>query len=145
MLFRSSVWGHPIHYRTGSGTSAVAMQQRLWLLRSFPLITDEITTNNRKDFEWFPAFLFSMSEGRGKERMESGANKERLNLSTWASYALMSSNRGAVDYLMGARLHSSEGEIRRLLENIIDEKLNWTPEEIEIIKSLQHKIGRAHV
>ena len=42
---------------------------------------------------------------------------------------------------MGARLHSSEGEIRRLLENIIDEKLNWTPEEIEIIKSLQHNYG----
>ena len=139
----ASVWGHPIHYRTGSGTSAVAMQQRLGLLRSFPLITDEITTNNRKDFEWFPAFLFSMSEGRGKERMESGANKERLNLSTWASFALMSSNRGAVDYLMGARLHSSEGEIRRLLENIIDEKLNWTPEEIELIKSLQHNYGVA--
>ena len=28
----ASVWGHPIHYRTGSGTSAVAMQQRLGLL-----------------------------------------------------------------------------------------------------------------
>lgn len=133
----ASVWGHPIHYRTGSGTSAVAMQQRLGLLRNLPLITDEITTNNRKDFEWFPAFLFSMSEGRGKERMESGTNRERLNLSTWAGMSLMSSNRGAVDYLMGERQHSSEGEIRRLLEFIMDEKLEWTPEEIEIIKSLQ--------
>ena len=71
----AAIWGHPVHYRTGSGTSAVAMQQRLGLLRSLPLITDEITTNNRKDFEWFPAFLFSMSEGRGKERMESGPTR----------------------------------------------------------------------
>jgi hypothetical protein len=68
----ASIWGHPQHYRTGSGTSPVAMQQRLGHLRSLPMITDEITTNNRKDFEWFPAFLFSMSEGRGKERMEVG-------------------------------------------------------------------------
>ena len=139
----ASVWGHPIHYRTGSGTSAVAMQQRLGLLHSIPLVTDEITTNNRKDFEWFPAFLFSMSEGRGKERMESGANKERLNLSTWSSFALMSSNRNAVDYLMGARLHSSEGEIRRLLELLIDDKLEWTSDEIEVIKSLQQNYGVA--
>ena len=139
----ASIWGHPIHYRTGSGTSAVAMQQRLGLLHSMPLVTDEITTNNRKDFEWFPAFLFSMSEGRGKERMESGANKERLNLSTWSSYALMSSNRNAVDYLMGARLHSSEGEIRRLLELLIDDKLEWSAEEIEVIKSLQQNYGVA--
>jgi hypothetical protein len=132
----ASIWGHPIHYRTGSGTSPVAMQQRLGHLRSLPLITDEITTNNRKDFEWFPAFLFSMSEGRGKERMESGTNKERLNLSTWATLALMSSNRPAVDYMTGERKHSSEGELRRMIEFNMDVKLEWTQEEIEIIKSL---------
>lgn len=139
----ASVWGHPIHYRTGSGTSAVAMQQRLGLLRNLPLITDEITTNNRKDFEWFPAFLFSMSEGRGKERMESGTNRERLNLSVWAALAIMSSNRPAIDYLTAVRQHSSEGELRRLIELSMDEKLEWDPEEIEIIKSLQHNFGIA--
>jgi hypothetical protein len=139
----ASFWGHPIHYRTGSGTSAVAMQQRLGLLRSLPLITDEITTNNRKDFEWFPAFLFSMSEGRGKERMESGTNRERLNLSTWAAMAIMSSNRPAIDYLTAVRQHSSEGELRRLIELPMDEKLEWDAAEIEIIKSLQSNYGVA--
>ena len=139
----ASIWGHPIHYRTGSGTSAVAMQQRLGHLRSLPLVTDEITTNNRNDFEWFPAFLFSMSEGRGKERMESGTNRERLNLSVWAALALMSSNRPAVDYLTGVRQHSSEGELRRLIEMSMDEKLEWDADEIEIIKSLQSNYGVA--
>ena len=139
----ASIWGHPIHYRTGSGTSPVAMQQRLGHLRSLPLITDEITTNNRKDFEWFPAFLFSMSEGRGKERMESGTNKERLNLSTWATLALMSSNRPAVDYMTGERKHSSEGELRRMIEFNMDVKLEWSQEEIEIIKTLPFNFGVA--
>ena len=133
----ASIWGHPIHYRTGAGTSPVAMQQRLGMLRSLPLITDEITTNNRKDFEWFPAFLFSMSEGRGKERMESGTNKERLNLSIWSAISLMSSNRPAVDYMTGDRKHSSEGELRRFIEFSMDQKLEWTSDEIETIKSLQ--------
>ena len=79
-----------------------------------------------------------MSEGRGKERMESGANKERLNLSIWQTIAIMSSNRPAVDYMTGARQHSSEGELRRLIEYGMDEKLDWNTEEIEVIKSLQN-------
>ena len=141
----ASIWGHPVHYRTGSGTSAVAMQQRLGHLRSLPLITDEITTNNRKDFEWFPAFLFSMSEGRGKERMESGTNRERLNLSTWATLAIMSSNRGAVDYLAGGRSHASEGELRRLIEFPMDQKLEWSQDEIALIKSLHQNHGTAGI
>jgi hypothetical protein len=119
------------------------MQQRLGHLRSLPLVTDEITTNNRRDFEWFPAFLFSMSEGRGKERMESGTNRERLNLSIWAALALMSSNRPAIDYLTSVRQHSSEGELRRLIEMPMDEKLQWDAQEIEIIKSLQHNYAVA--
>jgi len=132
----ASVWGHPVHYRTGKGTSPVAMQQRLGLLNSFPLITDEITSKNRADFEWFPAFLLDMTEGRGKERMESGSNKERMNLSTWMTVAIMSSNTHVVDYLTGGRKHASEGELRRLLEFIMDQDLSWEPHEIEIIKSL---------
>lgn len=139
----ASVWGHPTHYRTGKSTSPVAMQQRLGLLNNHPLITDEITAKNRKDFEWLPEFLLDMTEGRGKERMESGTNKERLNLSTWMTVCLMSSNTHVVDYLTGGRDHSSEGELRRLLEFTFEEVLSWEPHEIEIVKSLQHNYGVA--
>jgi len=139
----ASVWGHPTHYRTGKSTSPVAMQQRLGLLNSHPLITDEITAKNRAAPEWLPEFLLDMTEGRGKERMESGSNKERLNLSTWMTVCLMSSNTHVVDYLTGGRDHSSEGELRRLLEFTFEEELSWEPHEIEIIKSLQHNYGVA--
>ena len=137
----ASFWGHPTHYRTGKSTSPVAMQQRLGLLNSHPLITDEITSKNRSDFEWLPEFLLDMTEGRGKERMESGSNKERLNLSTWMTTCLMSSNTHVVDYLTGGRKHSSEGELRRLIEFVLDQELVWEPHEIEIVKSLQHNYG----
>jgi len=139
----ASVWGHPVHYRTSKGTSPVAMQQRLGLLNSCPLITDEITAKNRKDFEWFPEYLLDKTEGRGKERMESGANRERLNLSTWQTMSFMSSNTHGVDYLTGGRKHSSEGELRRLLEFIMDQELRWEPHEIEVIKSLSSNYGVA--
>jgi hypothetical protein len=115
----------------------------LGLLNSHPLITDEITAKNRAAPEWLPEFLLDMTEGRGKERMESGSNKERLNLSTWMTTCLMSSNTHVVDYLTGGRDHSSEGELRRLLEFTFEEALTWEPHEIEIIKSLQYNYGVA--
>jgi len=139
----ASVWGHPVHYRTGKSTSPVAMQQRLGLLNSHPLITDELTSKNRANFEWLPEFLLDMTEGRGKERMESGANKERINLSTWMTCAIMSSNTHVVDGLTGGRKHSSEGELRRLLEFILTKTCEWEPHEIEVIKSLQHNYAVA--
>ena len=132
----ASIWGHPVHYRTGKSTSPVAMQQRLGLLGTLPLITDELTSKNRANFEWLPEFLLDMTEGRGKERMESGANKERINLSTWMTNAIMSSNTHVVDGLTGGRKHSSEGELRRLLEFILTKELEWEASEIEITKSL---------
>jgi len=139
----ASIWGHPVHYRTGKSTSPVAMQQRLGLLCSMPLITDELTSKNRANFEWLPEFLLDMTEGRGKERMESGANKERINLSTWMTNAIMSSNTHVVDGLTGGRKHSSEGELRRLLEFILTQELTWEPYEIEIIKSLHNNYAVA--
>jgi len=137
----ASIWGHPVHYRTGKSTSPVAMQQRLGLFNSLPLVTDEITSKNRKDFEWLPEFLLDMTEGRGKERMESGSNKERINLSTWMAIAIMSSNTHVVDYLTGERKHAAEGELRRLIEFVMDEELKFEPEEIDIIKSIANNYG----
>ena len=139
----ASIWGHPVHYRTGKSTSAVAMQQRLGMLNSLPLITDEITSKNRAAPDWFTEFLLDMTEGRGKERMEAGTNKERLNNSTWMSNALMSSNTYVVDTLLGTRKHASEGEIRRVIEFDMDTTLVWEPHEIEIIKSLAQNYGVA--
>ena len=141
----ASVWGHPSRYRTGKSTSPVAMQQRLGLLQNHPLITDELTSKNRDNFEWLPEFLLDMTQGKGKERMEAGSNKERLNLSTWATNALLSSNTHMVDILTGGRKHAAEGELRRLLEILMEDPLAWEPHEIEIIKSLQDNYGSAGV
>jgi hypothetical protein len=139
----ASVWGHPTKYRVGKSTSDVAMQQRLGLLHTMPLISDEITNKNRKDFEWLPGFIFDMSEGQGKERMESGANKERENNTYWKAMALLSSNTHVMDYLTGARKHSSEGEIRRVLELTLANIISWEPAELEAMELLKNNYGVA--
>lgn len=125
----ASIWGHPTRYMVGKDTSGVAMQQRLGLLNSLPLICDEITQKNRKDFEWFPGFVFDMTDGKGKERMEGGSNKERVNTTYWATMALVSSNTHIMDYL-SSRKHSSQGEILRLLELQMNKRLE-TPSDLD--------------
>ena len=138
-----SVWGHPSKYRISKSTSDVAMKQRTGMLFSLPLISDEITAKNRTDFEWVPAFIFDLSEGIGKTRMESGADKERENKTYWKTMALLSSNTHVMDYLTGARKHSSEGEMRRMLELTLSKVITWEAHELESLKLLKSSYGLA--
>lgn len=140
---KAGVWGHPVRYRTGKGTSPVAMQQRAGLLNSMPLLIDEITSKSRNDNEWAPAFIFDISEGQGKERMEAGSNKERVNNSTWSLTCTMTSNTHMVDVLTGARKHSSNGELMRMLEWTPTKPLKWTDEDHKVLKELRQNYGVA--
>ena len=140
---KAGVWGHPIKFRTSRGTSAVAMQNRLGLLNSMPLLIDEITSKSRKDMEWAPEFIFDVSEAQGKERMESGANKERLNNSTWSTSCTMTSNVHLSDYMSGARQHSSNGELLRMLEWTPNVALEWSDSDRGILKNIRLNYGVA--
>lgn len=143
LSLKAGVWGHPIRYRTGKGTSQVAMQQRAGLLNSLPLLIDEITSKARNDVEWAPEFIFNISEGQGKERMESGSNKERVNNSTWALTCTMTSNTHMTDSMTGSRKHSSHGEMMRLLEWNPTKALTFTQSERETLKELRSNYGVA--
>jgi hypothetical protein len=119
----SSVWGVPDKFRVTPNTSPIAMINRLGMLGNLPLLVDEITHKGRSEVEWFPEFLSQMSDGRGKDRMDSQTNSERRNTTTWASIALMTSNKHMLDFLTAERIHQSEGEIRRLIEIPFDKPL----------------------
>lgn len=139
----ASIWGHPVDYRTGKSTSPVAMQQRAGSLNSLPLLSDEMTARARVDPEWFPSFVFDFSEGRGKERMEASLNRERVNTTTWSSLAMFTSNVRMLDFMSGVRKTSSEGELRRFLEWSPSKQIVWTPEEEQVLQSLQSNYGVA--
>jgi hypothetical protein len=123
----SSVWGNPDKFRITPNTSPVAMINRMGMLGNLPLLVDEITHKGRNEAEWFPEFLSQMSDGRGKERMESQTNSERRNTTSWASIALMTSNKHMMDYLTAERSHGSEGELRRMIELVFDRPLELDP------------------
>ena len=139
----NSVWGHPIRYRTGKSTSPVTMQQRMGNLNSLPFTSDEITHKSRQDMEWFPGFVFDASEGQGKEKSEVHHNRERINNVSWSTLLLLTSNTHMHDYMSGARNHTSQGELLRMLEWTPEQKLNWTPEEEDTLKVLAGNHGVA--
>ena len=140
---KAGVWGHPLRYRTGKGTSPVAMQQRAGLLNSMPLLVDEITNTQRANMEWAPVFIFDFAEAQGKERMDAGANKERLNNTSWKTTCTMTSNESLTDYMAGARKFSSNGELLRMLEWNPNIKLSWTPKEREVLLDIKRHYGVA--
>ena len=140
---KAGVWGHPLRYRTGKGTSPVAMQQRAGLLNSMPLLVDEITNTQRANMEWAPVFIFDFAEAQGKERMDAGANKERLNNTSWKTTCTMTSNESLTDYMAGARKFSSNGELLRMLEWNPNIKLSWTPKEREVLLDMKRHYGVA--
>lgn len=143
LSLKEGVWGQPAMYRTNKSTSPVALQQRMGLLNSLPLLMDEITSKSRNDMEWAPAFIFELAEGKGKDRMEASANKERLNTSTWKLTVTTTSNHSLVDYMSGARKHSSNGELLRMLEWNPKEELRWTPEEKDVLPLVNNNYGVA--
>lgn len=140
---KAGIWGHPLRYRTGKGTSPVALQQRAGLLNSLPLLIDEITSKHRADMEWAPSFIFDFAEGQGKERMESGANKERVNTSTWQTTCTTTGNDKITDYMAGARKHSSNGELLRMLEWSPHTKLEFAAEERMWLLEIKRNYGVA--
>jgi hypothetical protein len=119
------------------------MQQRAGLLNSMPLLIDEITATQRTDLEWMPMFVFDFAEAQGKERMESGANKERLNNTSWKTTCTTTSNEKLTDYMAGARKFSSNGELLRMLEWNPHVKLVWTPEERTVLLNMKRSYGVA--
>jgi Domain of unknown function (DUF927) len=139
----ASIMGHPVNYRTGKSTSPVTMQQRMGNLNSLPFVSDEITHKSRQDMEWFPGLIFDTAEGKGKEKSEVYANRERINNVSWSLLAFLTSNMHMQDYMSGSRQHSSNGELFRMLEWTPNEALNWSPEETETLKLLYSNYGVA--
>jgi hypothetical protein len=139
-VLAAAFYGHPEKYKIAHSTSAVAAQQRGGLFKNFGVIMDEITAKNRDDFEWLATYLLDKTQGKGKERMESGANKERVNETEWKSMDLFSSNSHVLDFL-ASRKHSSAGEIMRVLERKLTQVIDLNETEDENIDALKENYG----
>ena len=108
----NSVYGTPDDLCAAQKDTANAKITHLGLLNNLPFTVDEITNTTPMDFS---DLVYSMSQGRGKQRMNSQTNSLRSNNTSWQTISVASSNASFYEKLSIAKA-SPDGEMMRLLE-----------------------------
>lgn len=108
----NSIWGHPQEMMSMPHDTVNAVAHRMGVFNSITLCIDEITNKDSKECS---ALAYMGTHGRGKERMEGSANKERVNTTRWWSNTVTNSNASVRDKISVIKA-SSEGENMRLFE-----------------------------
>jgi len=112
----NSVYGHPENLCAMWDDTLNAKIMRLGIMNNLPFTIDEVTNMTPLDFS---TLLYSMSQGRGKDRVKASANELRANLTSWQTISLCSSNASFYEKLSSLK-HSADGEMMRLIEYKID-------------------------
>jgi len=108
----NSVYGDPARLCAMWDDTLAAKLLRLGVMNNLPFTVDEITNMIPADFS---TLAYCMSQGRGRDRVKSSANELRLNLTSWQSISLCSSNAAFYEKLTSLK-NSPDGEMMRLLE-----------------------------
>jgi energy-coupling factor transporter ATP-binding protein EcfA2 len=125
----NSVWGHPEELMLQWKDTQNAMIHRLGIMNNLPLTIDEIT---KMSGDHFSDLVYSISQGRGKNRMMQHENAERHNATKWATIALCSSNASFYDKLASLK-STPDGEFMRLIEYRIEATDILSKEEADAI------------
>lgn len=133
----NSVWGHPTESMLQKDDTFMAKQNRLGVLNSICATIDEITNMRLEDTS---DMLYAVSQGRGRNRMEASANRERLNTTRWSLLAVATGNAFVSDKL-GALKATPDGELMRLLE--IEIQLASNPDAVRLLDILEENYGLA--
>jgi hypothetical protein len=112
----NSVYGHPKEMTSIWKDTFNAKMHRLGVMNNLPNTIDEITNTSPMEFS---DLAYSISQGRGKDRMKSQSNEMRINNTKWQNMTLASSNASFYEKL-GAAKDSPDGESMRLLEYQIE-------------------------
>jgi len=108
----NSVIGHPEELLLQWKDTYNVMIHRFGVMNNFMVGIDEIT---KMPPEVVSDLLYSITQGRGKNRMKQSTNEERLNTTKWALPTVATSNSSIVDKL--ASLKSTfDGEMMRFIE-----------------------------
>ena len=108
----NSVYGEPQKLASIWKDTFNAKMHRLGVLNNLPNTIDEITNTTPMEFS---DLSYSISQGRGKNRVKSQSNEMRVNNTSWQGITLSSANASFYEKL-GAAKNSPDGESMRLLE-----------------------------
>jgi hypothetical protein len=108
----NSIYGRPKELLMSPKDTYNSRMQRLGTMQSLCATLDEITNMPP---EQMSNQVYDVTSGRGKNRMKSQENAERLNHAKWSLGLVSSSNRSVTDSLLSIKSFP-EGELMRILE-----------------------------
>jgi len=130
----SSVYGHPEEQLLNWKDTYNSIVNRFGVMNNLMVGIDELT---KMSADLFSDLAYSMSQGRGKNRMKQSANEERINTTKWATIFLATSNASFYDKLMTLK-NTPDGEMMRMLEYRIDLTNNLNKAKADSVFSKLH-------
>jgi hypothetical protein len=112
----NSVYGQPKELTSMYKDTFNAKIHQLGVMNNLPNTVDEITNLSGMEFS---DLAYSISQGRGKNKMNGTTNTLRVNNTKWQGITLCSANASFYEKL-GAAKNTPEGESMRLLEYKIE-------------------------
>lgn len=112
----NSVWGNPQKLCAKKDDTFNTKVFKLGVNCNLPICFDEMTNTEPKQLS---ELAYLITQGTGKDRMKASTNEMRVNLTTWQTIALCSSNHSFYEKLEGLK-NSPEGEIMRIIEFPLD-------------------------
>lgn len=112
----NSIIGHPKNLASIPKDTYNSKMHRLGVLNNLANTIDEITNTSPMEFS---DLAYSISQGRGKNRMKASVNEQRVNLTSWQGITLTSANASFYEKL-GLAKDSPDGESMRLFEYRIE-------------------------
>ena len=135
----ASIWGHPKDALSQGGDTTFSWFQKLGEFNSVPFFIDEITEMNPKAMS---QLIYSLSHGKGRDRMEGSTNRLRVNETTWCTGVITTANT-EVSSVLKSMKNRPEAELARMLEiPVVDNDLTLQ-ENTKLISSLDHNHGLA--
>lgn len=112
----NSVWGDPVGLCAKKDDTFNSKVFKLGIFCNLPICFDEMTNTEPKQLS---ELAYLITQGTGKDRMKASANELRINLTTWQTIALCSSNSSFYEKLEFLK-NAPEGESMRILEFQLD-------------------------
>ena len=128
----NSIFGHPDQTMLLEQDTFKSKMHRMGTIQNLPACIDEITNMPNEEVS---NLAYIGTQGRGRNRMMSQSNSERLNNTTWALILWTSGNRSVHDVLYSMKTFP-EGELMRVVEINIPRDGTMSKEETDELYSM---------
>lgn len=108
----NSVWGHPERLCAKKDDTFNSKVFKIGVFNNLPIAFDEMSNTEPKQLS---ELVYLMTQGTGKDRMKASSNELRLNLTSWQTIALCSSNHSFYEKLESIK-ETPQGEMMRIIE-----------------------------